>query len=37
MRSDRCWPAVAALADELLAHEFLDRDQAEQVLEFWIG
>ena len=37
MRDDRCWPAVAALADELLAHEFLDRDRAEQVLQFWIG
>ena len=37
MRDDRCWPAVAALADELLAHEFLDREQAEQILRFWIG
>jgi hypothetical protein len=36
LRQDRCWPAIAALADELLAHEFLDQDQAEQVLGFWL-
>lgn len=36
LRSDRLWPAVSALADELLAHEFLDRDQTEDVLQFWI-
>jgi hypothetical protein len=37
VRSDRCWSAVSALADELLAHEFLERDQVEEILAFWIG
>lgn len=37
LRGDRCWPAVAALADELLAHEFLEGEQAEEILGFWIG
>jgi len=33
--SDSCWPAIAALADELAAHEFLDQDQIEQTIGFW--
>ncbi len=33
---DPYWPAIAALADELAAHEQLDSDQIAEVLEFWI-
>ncbi len=35
VESDSCWPAIAALADELAAHEFLDQDQIEQTIGFW--
>ncbi|TWT76951.1 hypothetical protein Pla123a_23760 [Posidoniimonas polymericola] len=31
------WAAVAAVADELLAHETLDQEQTEEILGFWIG
>jgi hypothetical protein len=37
IQSEPCWPAVAALADALLAHEFLEREEAEEILEFWLG
>lgn len=33
--SDSCWPAIAALADELAAHEFLEQEQIEQTIGFW--
>lgn len=36
IRSDRCWPAVAALADALLAHEFLEEEAVEEIISFWI-
>jgi hypothetical protein len=29
------WSAIAALADELAAHEYLDSDQIEEVVGFW--
>lgn len=32
----RVWPAVAAIADELDAHEELQRDQIDPILEFWL-
>ena len=32
-----CWPAIAALADELAAHEMLEQDQVAEVLEFWLA
>lgn len=35
MNRDDVWAAVAALADELLAHETLERDQIIAVLEDW--
>jgi hypothetical protein len=35
IRSDRCWPAVAALADALLAHEFLEEEEVEEIIRFW--
>ena len=31
------WAAVAAVADELLAHEYLDGEMLEDTLRFWIG
>lgn len=37
LKSECCWAAVAALADELLAHETLDDDQTSNVLSFWLG
>ncbi|MCH1496642.1 MAG: hypothetical protein L7U72_15595 [Rubripirellula sp.] len=36
IRSDRCWPAVAALADALLAHEFLEEEEVEEIIRFWV-
>ena len=37
MSSDDCWAAIAAVADELLAHEYLEEEQLRGALEFWIG
>ena len=37
MRDDECWAAIAAVADELSAHEWLDADQLADTLSFWIG
>ena len=37
LREDRCWAAIAAVADELLAHEYLDGEQLAGTLAFWIG
>lgn len=37
MSGDDCWAAVAAVADELLAHEQLDQEQLADTLAFWIG
>ena len=31
-----CWPAIAALADELEAHESLEVAEIEEILRFWI-
>lgn len=36
VRRQPCWAAIAALADELLAHETLERDQVSEILGFWI-
>jgi ATP-dependent Zn protease len=33
LQGDDLWPALAALADNLLAHETLDREQVEEVLQ----
>ena len=30
------WAAVAALADELLAHETIEHEQVEEVVAFWL-
>ena len=37
MKSDECWAAIAAVADQLLAHEFLEEDALADTLAFWIG
>lgn len=36
IRSDRCWAAIAALADELVAHEAVQGEQVAEILRFWI-
>ena len=35
VQMDRVWAAVAALADELAAHEMLEEDWIEDILGFW--
>ncbi len=37
MASDLCWAAIAAVADELLAHEYLEHEQLIDALRFWLG
>ncbi|MEM6330852.1 MAG: cell division protein FtsH [Planctomycetota bacterium] len=37
LERDEWWAAVAAVADELLAHGVLDREQTDEVLGYWIG
>ena len=32
---ERVWAAIAALADELLAHEVLEEESVEDILGFW--
>lgn len=36
VRQETCWAAIAALADELIAHEMVEEDRVEEVLAFWI-
>lgn len=36
IRTEKCWSAVAAVADALLAHEFLEESEVEEVLRFWM-
>jgi hypothetical protein len=35
VKNEPCWSAIAALADELATHEYLDADQIEDVIGFW--
>ena len=37
LRRDEYWAAVAAIADELLAHEWLEDEQVRELVEYWIG
>ena len=37
LKCDDVWPCVAALADELLAHETLDEEQIEEIMATWLG
>lgn len=36
MKSDNLWPALAALADNLLAHETLEGEDVEEIVSDWI-
>ena len=37
MSDNSCWAAIAAVSDELLAHEYLEQEQLQETLDFWIG
>lgn len=37
LRRDENWSALAVIVDYLLAHERLERDQLEEILEDWEG
>lgn len=37
LKGDDVWPALAALADNLLAHETLDEEQIEEIVEEWLS
>ena len=37
LKDDEHWPAVAAVADELLAHEWIEAEQIEDIVNYWIG
>jgi ATP-dependent Zn protease len=36
LRSDRLWPALASLADHLLAHETLEGEQVDEIIDEWL-
>lgn len=36
LSDDWCWAGVAAVSDELLAHEYLDAEQLSDTLSFWV-
>jgi hypothetical protein len=36
MKQEPCWSAIAAVADELQAHEWLEEDQLIETLGFWL-
>ncbi|MEM7314481.1 MAG: M50 family metallopeptidase [Planctomycetota bacterium] len=37
LRQESIWAALAALSDELLAHETIEQHQIEEVLGFWLS
>lgn len=37
LKQDEMWSALAALADQLLAHETLDAEQIEEIVSQWLG
>lgn len=37
LKQDDLWAALASLADNLLAHETLDCEQVEEIVEDWLG
>ncbi|GAA5508460.1 hypothetical protein Rcae01_03926 [Novipirellula caenicola] len=37
MADDQWWAAIAAVADELLAHEALEHDDVATAVAFWLG
>ncbi len=36
LQRNEFWAAIAAVADELSAHEYLEREQLEACLQFWL-
>ena len=36
LNRDEHWAALAAITDELLAHETIDGDQAEEIMQQWL-
>lgn len=36
-REDRHWAAIGAIADHLLAHEILDREMLQEIVEPWLS
>lgn len=37
MQHDSCWATIAAVADQLLAHEYIEEEELAQTLAFWLG
>ena len=37
LKEDDLWAALAALADNLLAHETLEGEQVEEIVGAWLG
>jgi hypothetical protein len=37
LKADNWWAALAALADNLLAHETLEAEQVEEIVGAWLG
>ena len=37
MNDDRFWAAIAAVADDLMAHESLEHDDVQATVSFWLG
>lgn len=37
LNEDDLWAALASLADNLLAHETLDHEQVDEIVEEWLG
>ena len=37
LKRDEMWAALASLADHLLAHESLEREQVEEIVGEWLG
>ncbi len=37
MQKEPIWPAVGAVADELLAHEYLEQEELHDTLDFWFS
>jgi ATP-dependent Zn protease len=37
LRADHIWSALAALSDELVAHQTLENEQVEEILGFWLS
>ena len=36
LNRDEYWAALAAITDELLAHETLDGEQTEEIMQLWL-